>query len=203
MLDVNAELVAALRAADFAAAPDDAPFSFHLRCELVKLGESSLPREFTVRAVEPDEVEPRVDVHRRAWSLLPFAAGLLESRSRLTSDGYRQMMSTWPYRGELDCVVEAADGALVACACGWLDERNGVVELEPVGTVAEYRGRGLAGAACLGVLRAARELGARTGLVYARGDSAYPAPLRAYSKLGFVPYARTRTFHSAREEDRK
>ena len=53
------------------------------------------------------------------------------------------MMNAWPYRHDLDQVVEAPDGALVAFALGWLDEVNRVGELEPVGTDPRHARRGL------------------------------------------------------------
>jgi len=125
--------------------------------------------------------------------VLPFAHGTVEATSSLSVESYAEVARCESYRAELDVVVESPDGTLVACANGWLDERNASVELEPVGTVAEARGLGLAGAACAALLRAARALGARHGIVYARGDAAYPRPLRTYLKLGFAAYARTRT----------
>jgi GNAT superfamily N-acetyltransferase len=149
-----------------------------------------------VRATRPDELTARAEVHRRAWSVLPFAHGTVASTSSVSVASYAELARCESYRPALDGVVESPTGELLACANGWLDERTATVELEPVGTVAEARGLGLAGAACAEVLCAARLLGARHGIVYARGDPAYPRPLRTYTKLGFEPYARTWTLTS-------
>ena len=48
----------------------------------------------------------------------------------------------WPYRSDLDCVVEAPDGTFAAYVLCWYDEDNGVGEFEPVGTHPDYRRRG-------------------------------------------------------------
>ena len=58
-------------------------------------------------------------------------------------------------------------------------------ELEPVGTHADFRRRGLAAAVCTFALRRLREEGAELAVVYARGDAAYPAPKLLYESLGF------------------
>lgn len=192
VLDTAPELRTALERCGFATVPS-APFSFHLRCALATLAAPSLPPGYEVRVTRPDELEARVEVHRRAWSVLPFAHGDVEATSSVSVPRYAALARCASYRRELDAVVESASGELLACANGWLDDRNATVELEPVGTVASARGLGLAGAACAQVLRNARALGARHGIVYARGDPIYPRPLRTYAKLGFAAYARTLT----------
>ena len=58
----------------------------------------------------------------------------------------------------------------------------------------EHGGRGLAAAASVSALTAARRLGATEGLVCPRGDDDYPGPARLYRRIGFVPGARTRTY---------
>ncbi|HYH72448.1 MAG TPA: hypothetical protein VD764_04480 [Nocardioides sp.] len=60
-----------------------------------------------------------------------------------------------------------------------------------MGCVPEHRGRGLAAAASVSALTAARELGATEGLVCPRGDDDHPGPARLCRRLGFVPGART------------
>ncbi|MDP3180030.1 MAG: GNAT family N-acetyltransferase, partial [Spirochaetaceae bacterium] len=69
------------------------------------------------------------------------------------------------YRGDLDLSVRGPKGDLVAFACAWLDSRNRLVVLEPVGTVPEERRKGLGEAVCKEALRRAAALGARTGWV--------------------------------------
>jgi hypothetical protein len=67
-----------------------------------------------------------------------------------------------------------------------------------VGCVEEHGRRGLATAASVSALTAARELGASEGLVCPRGDDDYPAPARLYRGIGFEPGARTRTYRLGR-----
>ena len=52
----------------------------------------------------------------------------------MTTEGYAAAAAAWPYRPELDWVVEAPDGSFAASCLVWLDEENGVALLEPVGT---------------------------------------------------------------------
>jgi GNAT superfamily N-acetyltransferase len=108
-------------------------------------------------------------------------------------------MAAWPYRTALDWVVEAPDGRFAAQCLIWLDERNAVGELEPVGTLPEFRREGLARAVCLAALHAAHHAGAREAVVYPvinHPKSAGALPL--YRDLGFRPYARTLTFTRTR-----
>jgi ribosomal protein S18 acetylase RimI-like enzyme len=140
-----------------------------------------LPEGFTVRPVAgaADHLR-RVAVHREVWHPSAFS----EQR-------YAALRSCWPYREDLDMVVEAPDGRFVAYCLGWYDEVNRVGQLEPVGTLAEYRRLGLSRAACLAVLRAFRQAGGEWAVVYARGDDDYPIPKQVYAALGFHPHART------------
>jgi hypothetical protein len=43
-------------------------------------------------------------------------------------------MAEWPYRGSLDCVIEAPDGRFASYALVWPDDENGVGLFDPVGT---------------------------------------------------------------------
>ena len=73
-------------------------------------------------------------------------------------------------------------------------DETGVALVEPVGCVEAHERRGLASAASVSALTAARDLGATTGLVCPRGDDDYPAPGRLYRKIGFAPGPRTRAY---------
>lgn len=103
-------------------------------------------------------------------------------------------MHAWPYRAELDWLVEAPDGAAVSFCLVWLDGHNRVGVLEPVGTAPEHRRLGLATAAMLAALHAVRRLGAESARVCARGDDAYPSARAAYQAMGFRRFARNLTF---------
>ena len=162
----------------------ESPWFTHHHLDLWDLPPVRMPEGYDVRAVRPGEQEQRAAVHRAAWS----------PTSRVTTAAYERLMTTPPYRPELDHVVTTVDGEWVASCCVWLDEATGVALVEPVGCVEEHRRRGLASAASVSALTAARDLGATTGLVCPRGDDDYRAPALLYRGIGFEPGARTRTY---------
>jgi ribosomal protein S18 acetylase RimI-like enzyme len=154
--------------------------------------EPSLPPGFRARHVRGEEdLAPRVAVHRAAFSD--------RQPSRVTAVSYANVMAAWPYRRELDWVVEAPDGRFVSFCLAWLDDRNGVGELEPVGTDPAFRRRGFGRAACAAALRALKEHGAGTALVYAAEVPGWPPAPALYRSLGFEPAGRHVVF--TRERD--
>ena len=162
----------------------ESPWFTHHLLDLADLPDVVLPEGYAVRAAREGEHEQRSQVHRDAWS----------PTSKVTATAYERLMATPPYRPATDHVVVAPDGTWVASCCVWFDEATGVALVEPVGCVDEHARRGLATAASVSALTAARDLGATTGLVCPRGDDDYPAPALLYRKIGFVPGARTRTY---------
>ena len=166
----------------------ESPWFTHHFLDLADLPEVSLPEGYAVRAVRAGEHEQRSKVHRDAWS----------PTSKVTARAYERLMTTPPYRPATDHVAIAPDGEWVASCCVWLDEATGVALVEPVGCVEDHRRRGLATAASVSALTAARALGATTGLVCPRGDDDFHAPARLYRKIGFVPGARTRAYRLSR-----
>lgn len=191
VLDIEAHLVdALLRNGYVESAPG--PFDLYMERDLDGLPESGLPPGFSARHIRGDaDLISRAEVHRAAWS-----ATLVPSPrpSQVTAESYRNVMAAWPYRPELDWIIEAPDTRFAASCIAWLDDRNHVGELEPVGTHPDYRRLGLAHAVCLCGLHALRRHGAKSAVVYPRGDNAYPVPAKVYGSLGFQPYARTRTY---------
>ncbi|MFI0447348.1 GNAT family N-acetyltransferase [Actinomadura sp. 6N118] len=165
-------------------------FFIHLSRSLADpLPEPAVPDGYTLRPVRSEnDAEARAAVHRAAFTLPDGPP------SRVTTESYRNIMRAWPYRPELDWFVTAPDGTPAASCLVWLDERNKVAILEPVGTDPGHRRLGLASAAILGALRTARDLGAETARVCARGDDAYPSARATYMSVGFRPYARNRTY---------
>ncbi|MGD8625312.1 MAG: GNAT family N-acetyltransferase [Anaerolineae bacterium] len=81
------------------------------------------------------------------------------------------------YRHDLDLHVVAADGEFVSFCIAWWDERNRLASLEPVGTVAEHRRKGLARAVVLEAIRRVAALGAEQ--VFVGSDQAF------YRSVGF------------------
>jgi ribosomal protein S18 acetylase RimI-like enzyme len=142
----------------------------------------SLPKGFRLRSLEPEDLARRVDLHREVWA-----------PSRVTEESYANVTQTWPYRASLDCVVEAPDGRFAAYALLWPDDENGVGELEPVGTRAEFRRLGLGAAVCAYALRRWHEQGGRQAIVYSA-----TGPARAlYRALGFECHSRLLDFARA------
>src|SRR6185295_4769368 len=111
-------------------------------------------------------------------------------------ESYRNVLQTWPYRADLDCIAVAPDGRVAAYCLAWLDDRNRAGELEPVGTHADFRRLGLASAVCTFALQRLRDEGAERAVVCARGDAAHSAPKLLYESLGFRPHARTITYRA-------
>jgi ribosomal protein S18 acetylase RimI-like enzyme len=123
---------------------------------------------------EVGDVASRAAAHRSAFA-----------PSRFTDEVYETVRREAPWRAELDCVVVDPAGKVAAFALAWLDERNRVGELEPVGVRAEDQRCGHGRAVCLHALRQLRAAGAETALVGSRGDDEYPGPRALYESIGF------------------
>jgi ribosomal protein S18 acetylase RimI-like enzyme len=159
------------------------------------LHEPALPPGFRVRHIEGEADLPRrVAVHRAAWSVF--------GPSRVTEASYRNVMAAWPYRRELDWVVEAPDGSFVSSCLAWLDEQNRVGELEPVGTDPAFWRRGFGFAVCTSALRALRKDGADTAVVYCTEVEGKPSATAFYRALGFETRGRHVTMTRRLEEER-
>jgi ribosomal protein S18 acetylase RimI-like enzyme len=130
-----------------------------------------LPGGFHLRTVEPADLAERVAVHRDVWA-----------PSRVTESSYRAVMSSWPYRSSLDCVVEAPDGRFAAYVLVWPDDENGVGLFEPVGTRQEFRRLGLGAAACTFALRRLHAEGMRRAVVLCETSAA----CALYGGVGFA-----------------
>jgi ribosomal protein S18 acetylase RimI-like enzyme len=133
-----------------------------------------LPDGYRCRTVEAADLAERVALHRDVWA-----------PSRVTESSYATVMETWPYRGSLDCVVEAPDGRFAGYCLVWPDDEHGMGELEPVGVRDEFRRRGLGLAVCTYALRRLHEEGGRQAIVYCITDEA----CALYRALGFHRHA--------------
>jgi ribosomal protein S18 acetylase RimI-like enzyme len=152
------------------------------------VAEPGVPDGYRLRTVRGEEdLAARVLVHQAVWG-----------PSRVTEESYRDVMSTWPYRPDLDCVVEAADGSFAAYVLCWYDDVNRVGEFEPVGTHQSHRRRGLGSAVCRFALRRLREEGASHAVVYAspREDQRQASAL--YESVGFRRHGRALTLTRTR-----
>lgn len=169
------------------------PFFIHLHRTLENLPEPPVPEGYTLRPVSGEsDAAARAEAHRAAFSLPGLPPPAIDTES------YLKVMRSWPYRAELDWLVEAPDGTAAAFCLVWLDEENRAAALEPVGTAPEHRRRGLATAAMLAALRTAAGLGADSARVCARGDDGHPAARAAYRSLGFRRFARNVTLERLR-----
>jgi len=179
--------IAVLRARGYEEVADGPWFACLIR-DLDDAPEPELPPGYALGTVRGEEdVDRRVEVHRAAWE-----------PSRFTLESYRDVRATWPYREDLDCVVEAPDGSFAAYTLAWYDDENRVGEFEPVGTHPSHRRLGLGRAVNLFALQRLREVGAERAVVLCRGDDAYPVPKRLYESVGFRQHSRIVSFRKRR-----
>jgi ribosomal protein S18 acetylase RimI-like enzyme len=181
LADVDTDVVAAVEAAGYRPAPPDGPYHANLRHDLDGLpdAEPTLPPGYRLDHTTEASLTDRVATHRAAFD-----------PSRVTVESYRQVRACWPYRDDLDVTVVDRDGMVVSACLAWYDDTRRAGQLEPVATRPEHERRGLAAAACTEALRRLRAAGATVATVAARGDDAYPAPLRLYQRIGFRPVGR-------------
>jgi ribosomal protein S18 acetylase RimI-like enzyme len=166
----------------------DGDVSNHMVLPLDDLpAEPRLPDGYRLRTVGPEDLERRVDVHRAAFA-----------PSRVGPQSYARLQQEWPYRADLDHVIEAPDGTFAAFCLAWLDDDNHAGLLEPVGTHPDHRRRGLATAVCVGALRALRAEGATVAVI----GSVDPSPAEiVYERIGFrsvtrhVPFGKKSADH--------
>ena len=139
-----------------------------------------VPKGFVLRTVsEAEDLAARVDVHRAVWE-----------PSRVTEESYGNVMRTWPYRPDLDCVLEAPDGSFAAYVLCWYDKANRVGEFEPVGTHPDHRRRGFGAAVCKYALSRLSETGAQKAIVYAGGRDEDAGARALYESVGFRQHTR-------------
>ena len=171
--------------------PADQERSFlHLIRDLEGLTAPVLPDGYSLRPVAGrSDVDRRVAIHRSAFA-----------PSEVTAESYRALMDAWPYRSDLDRVAVAADGTFVAFCLVWLDERNRVGVLEPVGAHPDHRRRGLGSAVCLDALTQLRVAGATSAVVAARGDDAHPSARSLYASIGFREHTRNAQYRASRRQ---
>ncbi len=151
-------------------------YAYHLRELEGEVPEPAVPDGFRLHTVEgEDDFRKRVAIHRAVWA-----------PSRVTEEIYRSVTEAWPYRPDLDCVLEAPDGRFAAYVLCWYDDDNRVGLFEPVGTHPDFRRRGLGSAVCRYALRRLQEEGATRALVLAADDPA----IALYESVGFHRYTR-------------
>ena len=175
-LSTDTERLEFLRSHGYEVDPESKDFVYHA-CELTELADPIVPEGYRLRTVEPGDLERRVELHRVVWA-----------PSRVTVESFVNVQAAWPYRSDLDCVVEAPDGSFAAYCLAWLDDANRVGELEPVGTHPDHRRLGLASAVCRFALRRLREEGATRAIVYSVAGS---EATTLYESIGLREHARS------------
>ena len=175
-----------IRARGFSLDPA-APFMRLNMRQLDQIEEPRLPTGYRLRTLHDygGDITGRVAVHRASWA---------EFGTRVTEETYPVVMRTWPYRSDLDFLVEDPEGRPVAFALGWYDEANRVGEFEPVGTAPSARRLGLGRAVNLFGLQRFRAAGATCAIVACRGDEGHIAPCRLYESVGFREISRQRRY---------
>lgn len=169
--------------ADHGYAPEEGEFTVYQERDLEDLPTSPLPAGYRLRVLEDDDAAAWIPLMRASFP-----------NSRVDTTSYGVFRSAWPFRRELHWVAEAPGGTFAATALMWLDEDNATAQLEPVGTHRDHRRKGLGSAVCLAAMRAAKDLGARTALVFPPGDDERPIPRSLYESIGFRSYARDVTW---------
>jgi ribosomal protein S18 acetylase RimI-like enzyme len=175
-LSSDTERLSFLQSCGYEVDPGARDFLYHAR-DLSDIVEPVVPKGYRLRTVEPDDLEQRVDIHRVVWD-----------PSRVTVESFVNLQTAWPYRADLDCVVEAPDGAFATYCLAWLDSDNRVGDLEPVGTHPDHRRRGLASAVCRFAHQRLREEGAELAIVYSLAGSDATA---LYESLGMREHDRS------------
>jgi len=166
---------------------ETAPFMRLNMRSLDDIEEPRLPDGYRLRTMSEydGDITQRVAVHQSAWA---------EFGTRVSMETYPVVMATWPYRSDLDFLVEDNTGQCVAFALGWYDEDNRVGEFEPVGTAPNARRLGLGRAVNLFGLQRFRDAGATRAIVACRGDSGHTAQCLLYESVGFSEISRQRRY---------
>ncbi len=142
---------------------------------------SNLAQGMRLRHVRDDDLVERVACHRASWL-----------RSTWSLATYQQVRSSPVYDPELDIVLEAHDGTFAGYCICWLDPRARIGSFEPVGTPAQWRGRGVAREVLFEGFRRLKT----KGMLKARVSTAgFNAPAQAlYESCGFKSIGTCRTF---------
>lgn len=131
------------------------------------------PSGYVVRALVGEaEVEEYVELHRSVF----------ESKN-MNRDWRARTLSHPAYRRDLDIVVEAPDGQLVAFCIGWFNETSREGQIEPLGCHKNFRHYALGRVALSECLYRLQSLGAKN--VFVETDSYRNTAFRLYESFDF------------------
>jgi mycothiol synthase len=141
---------------------------------LAQIPAPRVPEGFEVRGLQDRDIDSRATCQFEA-----FTPG-----STTTPETWRALMANAPgYVTDLDSVVVAPDGTVVAAALAWLDRSNAIGLYEPVATRPTHQRQGCGKAALLRGLHTMRAYGMTTAFV---GTNATNLAARAlYASVGF------------------
>jgi ribosomal protein S18 acetylase RimI-like enzyme len=146
-----------------------------LRDPQAPIHDGTLPDGFKIRSVDPS---------RDLKELSAAVRTVFGHGEWLNEDVLRELTKASFYRGELDLLVEDSAG-VIACFCTFrVDARGGLVELEPMGTLPQFRGLGLAKALLSEGFRRVRRYNPK--VIYIDGAANNPAANRLYEETGFT-----------------
>ncbi len=134
-----------------------------------------VPDGFNIRSVNPE-----TDLEDLAKAIrVVFGHG-----ESFTKEVLAEISHTSFYHKDLDLVMVDREGSLASFCTFRLDQPSGIAELEPMGTLPEYRGIGLAKALLCEGFRRLREHDPK--LLYIDGAANTPAANRLYEATGFT-----------------
>ncbi len=150
---------------------------FLVRSGQLPVPEVTLPDGFMIRPLAGEaEVQGYTELHQAAFG-----------SPSMTAAWRARTLQQAAYRAELDLVIEASNGQLVAfCVC-WVGRhrRNGYLlgQIEPTGVHPDYRQMGLGRAVLLEGLRRLQAQGVATMIV--ETDDSWEAAVAMYGAVGF------------------
>jgi ribosomal protein S18 acetylase RimI-like enzyme len=128
---------------------------------------------FIVRSLAGEkDVDSYVELHQSVFE-----------STNMTADWRRRTLRHPDYRPELDIVVEAPDGRLVAFCICWFDEASRAGQVEPLGCHKDFRAYALGRVALSEGLRRLQALGARE--IFVETDNYRNTAFRLYESFDF------------------
>lgn len=114
----------------------------------------ALPEGFSIISLEDENDAEKID--RCLWTAFSDAPYI-----PCDSDERLHKQSSPYFRKDLTTIVKAPNGDYACYAGMWIDDKNGFAYLEPLGTVPEYRGLGLAKATLMAAMKKTVSYGAK------------------------------------------